>query len=323
MVINTLAAMCAGFVLNLMFSNPPGWLNPEKIIPAFVLKMEKTLRKFYEESAEAQKMAGGVLVFFTLLIFAGIPLGLMILGYKLLPAAGLVLDCFFCWSAFSIRNSRTALSKIYRAVRSGNSVKAQKTLEALTGEPCEELETDDIIRKAVECAADNSAFNGVGPLFYMLIAGGFGGMFFRSISILNKTVGKRNEQYIDFGKPSRDMFAVLGFIPARICALMLRLDIHYLKLNTESCKKICRRDRKKLSIPNLTPCRCAMAGALGIRLTKEEYTDGELIKTRVVGEQLKDCQPADIYWANHLMHGAVFGCLVLFMLIRIIIAIAL
>ena len=160
MIINTLAAMCAGFVLNLMVGTPPGWLDPKRLISYFAAGLEKLLRRFYEESSEALRMAGGVMVFFTLVVFAGVPLALVIVGYKLLPVVGLILDCFFCWTAFSIRNERQALSQIMRGVRSGNLERARKILSSLTNEDCSELDKDGIVKKAVECAADTTADNG-------------------------------------------------------------------------------------------------------------------------------------------------------------------
>lgn len=317
MIINTLAAMCAGFVMNLMFGAPPGWLEPKRLISAFAGGLEKLLRKFYQESSEALIMAGGVMVFFTAVVFAGIPLALMIVGYKLLPVAGLILDCFFCWTAFSIRSERQALNGIIRSLRSGNLEKARKMLETLTGADCSQLDSNAIIKKAVECAADTAADNGA-ALSFMLLGGGFGGMLYRSVSILNGLIGKKNEQYIDFGKPARNVWNVLIFIPARITALFVRLDVSFLKLDSANCRKICRRDRKNLSYRSLAPCRCAFAGALDIQLTKEEYFDGELMRNRYIGEQLKECSHNDIYWAIQLMYGCLFSSLVLFAIIRVV-----
>ncbi|WP_124100297.1 CobD/CbiB family cobalamin biosynthesis protein [Ruminococcus sp. Marseille-P6503] len=316
MILNTVAAMSAGFVLNLMFGAPRGFLNPENFVPAFALKLEKTLRRFYEDSPEALRMAGAVLIFFVLLIFAGIPLALLILGYMFLPVAGLILDCFFCWLAFSFRDTRIFLSRTFRAVRSGNYSAAAKSLEALTGTDCSGLDEDEIIKKAVECAADCSADNGAGALFFMALAGGFGGMLYRCVSILNRTIGTDTPEYADFGSPSRTLWTALDFIPASICGLVMKLDVSFLRLDKLNCKRIFRRDRKNLSRANLGICRSVVAGALDIQLTKEEYYRGGGLRARFIGEQLKPCQPNDIYWANQLMYGSVFGCFLLFALIR-------
>lgn len=63
MILNTVAAMSAGFVINLMFGAPKGFLDPENFVCAFALRLEKTLRKFYEDTPEAKRMAGAVLIF--------------------------------------------------------------------------------------------------------------------------------------------------------------------------------------------------------------------------------------------------------------------
>lgn len=316
MILNTVAAMSAGFVINLMFGAPKGFLDPENFVCAFALRLEKTLRKFYEDTPEAKRMAGAVLIFFVLLIFAGIPLALMILGYLFFPVIGLILDCFFCWLAFSVRDTRLELSRIFRAVRSGNSERAQKSLRKLTGTDCSDLDEDQIIKKAVECAADCSADNGAGTLFFIALGGGFGGMFYRCLSVLNRKIGVFTDEYIDFGRPSRSLWSILNYIPSKICGLLLKLDVKFLKLDHENCRRIYKRDRKKLSKPNLGTARSIMAGALDIQLIKEEYYSGKTLRNRFIGEQLKPCQPNDIYWANQLMYGTVFASFILFALIR-------
>ncbi len=308
--------MIAGYILNMIFGSPKGFANIEKLVSSFAQKIEKTLRKYYEDSPEAQRMSGGVLVFFTVVIFAVIPLALIILGYKLYPVAGFIFDCFFCWAAFSIRDVRDDLNRLFRTVRSGNTMRTEKTLKKLTGNDYEELTQDFAIKKSVECAADYTADNGVGTLFFMAIAGGFGGLFYRCISILNKRFSVLNIDYLDFGKPARDLWNVLNFIPAKICAFILKLNVKFLSLDAKNCKKIYNRDRKKHTRKNLAPCRAIMAGALGIELTDETYKENELFKTRAIGEQIKDCQPNDIYWSAQLLSGTVFSSLVLFSLIR-------
>ncbi len=317
MILNTFVAVCAGFVLNIMFGSVPKAVNPEKLIPAFAGKLEKVLFKFYENSDEARRMAGGVLAFFTLVVFAGVPLVLLIVGYKILPVIGLVLDCFFCWSAFSVRSIRGELSKIFRGVRSGNLKKAQQSLTLLTGEDCMGLDRDEIIKKAVECASDGACDEGAGALFWSAVAGGFGGMFYRCLSVLNKNMNEKKEKYAQFGKAVRKLWEIFDFLPALICSLVMRLDVKFLKLNSENCSKVYKSDRRKQERLNLGYCRSVMAGAIGISLTEETYTEDGAVKLRHIGEQLKDCEQNDVYWANQLMYGAVFGCLVLFSVIRL------
>lgn len=316
MILNTLAAVCAGFVLNFMFGRPPGVLDPERLIGAFSARLEKTLRRFYEESPEALRMAGGVLTFLCLLIFAGVPLALLMIGYTF-PLVGLVLDCFFCWAAFSVRDTKFALGRVLRGVRSGNLDRARKELSKITGEDHSQLDSDDIIRRAVECAADCAGCDGSGALFYSAIAGGFGGMFYRCVCILNKNMPRTSDEYVDFGRPARKLWEILSFLPSRIACLVLRADIGFLKLDRKNSRKVCRRDRKKLWSPALAPCRCALSGALDIRLSREEYYDGALVRDRFIGDQIKPCQPNDIYWANQLMYGTIFGVLLIAAIVRI------
>ncbi len=301
--------MCAGFVLNIILNEPPGILSPEKLIGSFVRKIKISLERFYEETPEARKMAGRVAVLFTLIIFAGIPLALMMIAYKLHPLAGVIVDSLFCWAAFSVRSARDNVSQAFRGIRSGNFLRTKKAVLDLSGKNSAAKERGDLISESVECAADAAAERCTAPLFFCAIAGGFGGMFYRCVSILHRTLSPAQD---DFSLPARDLWKVLTFLPSLICAAAIRADAAFLKLDSKNSKFICKRDRKKIKPAGISDCRCSMAGALGISLV-----DG--VTGVSVGEQLKEYSHNDVYWANQLMYGSTFIDLLIFSALRILV----
>lgn len=64
MLINTLAAMTLGLVLNMMAGKPKLFQGFENLIILTAERMEKFLKKHYQDTPKAQEMAGSAMVFF-------------------------------------------------------------------------------------------------------------------------------------------------------------------------------------------------------------------------------------------------------------------
>lgn len=318
MIMNTLIAMTFGLVLNMILGRPLFFSSLENLMLSVAKKLEIKLKGKYKETSEAQQMAGGVLVFFMLLIFAGIPLVLVILAYLLLPVLGILLEALMFWFSINIKNTRTNAYSIMRCVRSGNLVGAQKRLSRMTGLDCSDMDMDTIIKTTVEKISDRCVNGGFSPVFYMTLFGGFGAMFYKTVCVLNHEVVLNKEDYIDFGNGVKKLWNILGYVPSRIGAWVLMLDVRILSLDKNNAKRIYNRDKTHADPAFLGEARSVIAGSLGIQLNIDEYYDGTIMRKRSVGQAVKECEPNDIYWANQLFYGSVFGFYLLFALIRLI-----
>ena len=306
MIMNTLIAMTMGLVLNMMLGRPAFFSQYEKHIMSVAKKFEKKLKKSYKDSSEAQRTAGGMLVLFMLLIFSGIPLLLIILAYLTFPFIGILLEALFFWFSINIKNTRLYAYGILRTVKAGNLVGAQKRLSRFTGKDCSEMDMDTIIKTTIEKTSDRSINGGFSPIFYMMLFGGFGAMLYKTMCLLNGEIARNKDDYIDFGDGTKKIWDVLGFIPSRIAAKFLMLDVRILSLDKNNAKRIYKRDRTHATPAFLGEARAVIAGAIGIQLNKEPFYDGTLMRTRSIGQPVKNCEPNDIYWTNQLFYGSVF-----------------
>lgn len=318
MIMNTLIAMTSGLVLNMILGKPVFFSRIEDFILSTAKKMESKLKSRYQESPEAQRMAGRVMVFFMLLIFAGIPLAAVIFAYLLLPAVGIILEALLFWFSINIKNTRMETYRIMRSAKAGNLPGARKKLSRITVTDCSDMDMEQIIKTAIEKISDRCVNGGFSPIFYMTIFGGFGAIFYKTVCLLNGEVTRNKDDYADFGNGVKKLWNILGFIPSKIGAWLLMLDVKILALDKSNAKRVYNRDRTHTTPKFLGEARSIIAGALGIQLNPEMFYDGVLMRNRTIGQPVKQCEPNDIYWANQLFYGSVFGCYLLFALIRLI-----
>ena len=318
MIMHTLIAMTLGLVLNMMLGRPKLFSSLENLILSVAKKIENKLKGKYKETSEAQRMAGGMVMFFVLLIFSGIPLVLIVLAYLFVPALGILLETFLFWFSINIKNTRTKSMAIMRSIKAGNLPNAQKKLSQLTGHDCKDMNMEQIIKTTVEKISDRCVNGGFSPIFYMTIFGGFGAMFYKTLCLLNGEVVRNKDEYIDFGKNVRKLWNILGFVPSRIGSSLLMLDVNVLSLNKKNAKRVHNRDHTHAEPKFLGEARSVIAGALGIQLNPYEHYDGMFMRSRSIGQPIKPCEPNDIYWATQLFYGSVFWFFVIFALVRLL-----
>lgn len=316
MLMNTLSAMALGLVLNMMIGKPNIFINFENHMISTAKHMENFIKSRYQESPEAQSMAGAAMVFFMLLIFAGIPLILIILAYIFVPVLGIIIETILFWFTLNIKNTRISAYNIMRCVRSGRLSEAKKRLTKMTGEDCSELDADAIIKTTIEKISDRCINGGFSPIFYMTLFGGFGAIFYKTVCVLNGEANRNKENYVDFGNGIKTLWNLLGDIPARIGTFVLKADVKILSLDRVNARKIYNRDHKDCSPAFLGHARSVIAGALGIELNHEEYYDGMIMRKRSIGCAKKPCENTDIYWANQLFYGSIFIFFAIFAVLR-------
>lgn len=316
MLINSLAALALGFALDMMLGDPGIAVYPQNLIKKLVIKLDGAFRRSYQNSPEAQRMAGIMMTCLTLLIVGGICAALLIVGYRIDNLLGIVLEGLMCWSSLSIRSLRTAASGVMRAARSGNLIGAQKKIRLLSFRDTDDMNMDGLISCAVESVSENTTDWAVAPVFWTAIFGGAGGLVYRTANIIDNTVGYKTDTYVNFGKFPARLDDLLTFIPARIAALLMRLNAAFLHLDSKNASAVYRRDRRKSPSPNSAQTMSVCAGALGIQLGSDEYYGGQLVRKPVIGNKNRSCEPNDIYWANQLLLGSSFYAVLITAVVR-------
>lgn len=317
MLMNTLAALALGFALDMLLGDPKFLLYPQNLIKALVKKLDGVFRNSYKSTPEAQHMAGIMMTCIVLLIVGAVSFGLLLVGYKVSPLFGIIIEGIMCWSALSIRSLRNSAAAVRRCTRTGNLSAAQKRVGAITFRDTDEMNIEDVIKCAVESVSENTTDWAVAPIFWGALLGGFGAILYRTVNIIDNTVGYKTETYRNFGKFPAKLDDVLSFIPARIAAAFMRLNVAYLHLDGKNASKVYSHDRRRSPSPNSAQTQSVCAGALGIQLGSDEYYSGQLVRKPVIGRALKPCEPNDIYWASQLLLGTAYYSMLATAIVRV------
>lgn len=319
MIMNSLCALSLGFVLDMALGDPAGKLYPLELMKKLVRSLENTLRKAYADSPEAQNMAGIMLVVMTLLICLGISFVVLLLFYKLSVVLGIIAEGILCWISISIKHSRRNMQGVFRSAKANNELAARRYLKKLSNRDVDGLDIDGCVKCAVEAASENTVDWAIGPIFWICLFGGIGGIFCRCVNIMDNTVGYKTESCKYFGRVPAKLDDVVMFLPARIAAGLMKLDVAFLKLDSKNAALIYSRDKRRSPSPNSGCTQSVCAGALNIRLGGDEYYGGELVRKPPIGDDYHPITADEVFWTNQLATGTAAYGIVLAAIVRVLV----
>ena len=167
-------------------------------------------------------------------------------------------------------------------------------------------------KRQVETVAENYADGVAAPLLFLILAGGAGGFFYKSINTMDSMLGYKNEKYMNFGCFPAHLDDIANFIPARLAALFLILSAPLCGCDGKMAWKIFRRDRYKHASPNSAQTEAAAAGALHVQLAGDAWYFGELHKKPFIGDDIRPIEVSDIAKINRMMYTAAALALLVF-----------
>ncbi|MDQ7005175.1 MAG: adenosylcobinamide-phosphate synthase CbiB [Ghiorsea sp.] len=98
---------------------------------------------------------------------------------------------------------------------------AREALRWIVSRDVHTLKHEDTRRAALESLAENASDAVVAPLFWFVILGPMGVVFYRMVNTLDAMWGYRNERYQYFGWCAAKVDDVMNYIPARITAWLM------------------------------------------------------------------------------------------------------
>lgn len=314
-----LAAVTAGFILDMIFGDPLKLPHPVVFMGKAISALEKLLRRVFPKTAKGEFWAGFVLA--VLLPFSSFALsfGVLYLLYGISPFLGLAAESFWCFQILAVKSLRDAALRVYKALLSGDIKKARVRLSYIVGRDTENLDETQIIKAAVETVSENTTDGAVSPLIYMFIGGAPLAMAYKAINTMDSMIGYKNEKYLYFGKAAAILDDWSNFIPARLAGVLMVLSAPLFSLDAKSACKIFLRDRKNHASPNSAHTEAACAGALGIALSGDASYFGVLAKKPPIGDDKRPPKPKDIVSAIKLLYGTSALCFVLGALLRLLI----
>jgi adenosylcobinamide-phosphate synthase len=97
----------------------------------------------------------------------------------------------------------------------------QESIAMLVSRDTSELSESDVYKAGIETYAENLSDGVIAPLFYLLLFGLGGIIFYKTVNTLDSMVGYRTKKYENYGKASAILDDILNYFPSRITAIII------------------------------------------------------------------------------------------------------
>ena len=312
-----LAAILAGYLLDLCLGDPHSMPHPVRAIGNLIVWLEKYLRPAGKKHAteRGERRAGVLFVCLVLLVtgsVAGAILWISRLGGIWIQTVVEAVMTYYLLAARSLRDESMA---VCRKLEAGEIEEARYAVSMIVGRDTKPLSEAGIARAAVETVAENASDGVIAPLFYLAIGGPLLGWLYKAVNTMDSMVGYKNDRYLHFGRAAAKLDDLVNLIPSRLAALLLIVSAYLLRYDGKNAYRIWRRDRRNHKSPNSAQTESACAGALGLRLAGDAWYFGKLVPKPYIGDEIHPIEPQDIRRVNRLMYGAagIMGLLALAM----------
>ncbi len=308
--------LCVGFGLDLLFGDPHFLWHPVRGMGAVITRTERMLRRSLhiregrEQDKKKKLVAGIVLVVVTVSVSVGLPALLLYGAGRIHPGLKTGLACILCYQMLAMKSLRTESMKVYEALQQNDLQQARYAVSMIVGRDTERLTEEGVIRATVETVAENTSDGVAAPLFYMVLFGALGGVFYKAVNTMDSMVGYKNEKYCYLGRAAAKLDDAVNFLPARIAAYSMLLAAFLLRLDEKNAYRIFKRDRYCHASPNSAQTEAVCAGALSVQLAGDAWYFGELYHKPTIGDPVRRIGAEDISLANRLLYGTGWVMLV-------------
>jgi adenosylcobinamide-phosphate synthase len=257
------SALCSALVIDVLYGELPARVHPVVWMGRLIRSAERRL----PASGRARQLLGGLaLALLVPLLCVALCLGVTYV-LRPVPALGWLWHVLVLTAMFALR----ALGDAARAVRAALDARdlgaARDALRSLCSRDPSQLGAEELIGASIESVAENASDSVLAPLFYYVLLGLPGAVFYRAVNTLDAMVGYRG-RYEYLGKASARLDDALNFVPARLTAGLLLLGGALLRQNVARGVAVWRRDAASTQSPNAGRPMATMAGLLGVRLEK-------------------------------------------------------
>ncbi|MGM9529869.1 MAG: adenosylcobinamide-phosphate synthase CbiB [Phascolarctobacterium sp.] len=307
-----LAAIIAGFILDLIFGDPHWLPHPICLIGNLIGFIEGNLRPKLAPNKNALLLGGALMVIIVLVISFAVPMAILLAAGMVSPWLAFALETVMCYQIFATKCLRDESMKVYDALHKNDLADARVKLSWIVGRDTQNLDEEEITKGAVETVAENTADGIIAPMFYMFLGGVPLAFLYKGINTMDSMVGYKNDKFLYFGRCAAKLDDVANLIPARITGLVMIAAAFLLGLNGPGAWKVFWRDRYNHLSPNSAMTESVTAGALNIQLGGDHFYFGKLVHKDTIGDNIRPVCPEDIKKTNSLLYMTAVLCLVIF-----------
>ena len=308
----SLAAIIAGFILDLIFGDPHYLPHPICLIGNLIGYLDKKLRAMCGKNEVAQLYAGGLLVITVVSLSFLVPWSILTIAGFFSPWLKFVIETIFCYQIFATKCLKDESMNVYYPLKAHDIKEARVKLSWIVGRDTQELTEEEITKGAVETVAENTSDGVIAPMLYMFLGGAPLAFMYKGINTMDSMIGYKNDVYLYFGRCAAKLDDLANLIPARITGLVMIASSFICGLNGPGAWKIFWRDRYNHLSPNSAMTESVTAGALNIQLGGDHFYFGKLVHKDTIGDDIRPVEPEDIIRVNKLLYVTSMLCLIIF-----------
>lgn len=275
-----------------------------------------------------ERIAGCLMVLLVLAVSTGAVVLILQICSKVHPCLRLLAEGILCGRLLALRSLGEAGFAVRDPLRKGDIEGARHAVSMIVGRDTDRLDEEGIAKAAVETVAENTSDGVTAPLFYMILLGGAGGIFYKAVNTMDSMTGYKNDRYRYFGTAAARLDDVMNYIPSRLTALCMILicflpgkeTVQILQQDRgggaaaegkavpvripdgTAAFRTWRRDRRRSPSPNSAQTESVCAGALHLRLLGDTWYFGEVHHKAEIGDGGRPVEPEDITRAVRLMN---------------------
>ena len=216
-----LAAIIAGFILDLIFGDPHWLPHPICLIGNLIGFIERNLRPRLEPNKGALLLGGALMVIIVLVISFVVPMAILLAAGMVSPWLAFALETLMCYQIFATKCLRDESMKVYTALHNHDLADARVKLSWIVGRDTQNLDEEEITKGAVETVAENTADGIIAPMFYMFLGGVPLAFLYKGINTMDSMVGYKNDKFLYFGRCAAKLDDLANLLPARITGLVM------------------------------------------------------------------------------------------------------
>ena len=279
----TLAALLLGWLMDLVFGDPPRLPHPVVLFGRMISFMEHRLNHGTRRRLKGAFMAVTLVLVVVFGTWALLTLCVRVSGLLAFIVQATLI--FFCLAGTTlIREVRSVFHALDRSLDDG-----RRQVARIVGRDTSQLSAQEVRAAALETLAENLSDGVVAPLFWLMIGGVPGMMAYKMVNTMDSMVGYHTERYIDFGCFAARLDDAANYLPARLTAFLMLLGMWRPDL-----LGFVRRFGRCHASPNSGYPESALAGILDCRFGGPHYYFGELFPKPYIGTNDRELTTADM-----------------------------
>lgn len=278
-----LAALLLGWLMDLVFGDPPRLPHPVVLFGRMISFMEHRLNHGTHRRLKGAFMAVTLVLVVVFGTWALLTLCVRVSGLLAFIVQATLI--FFCLAGTTlIREVRSVFHALDRSLDDG-----RRQVARIVGRDTSQLSAQEVRAAALETLAENLSDGVVAPLFWLMIGGVPGMMAYKMVNTMDSMVGYHTERYIDFGCFAARLDDATNYLPARLTAFLMLLGMWRPDL-----LGFVRRFGRCHASPNSGYPESALAGILDCRFGGPHYYFGELFPKPYIGTNDRELTTADM-----------------------------